>query len=92
MVPIAPYGVFNLVSGVSSIRFLPYITGTFLGILPGTFALAILGDSIARIIAEASPENIAYMAFAISIWIGLIYVMHKLVGYFQKEKRQSVYR
>ncbi len=89
MVPIAPYGVFNLVSGVSSIKLLPFITGTLLGMLPGTFALAILGDSLAQIIAEASLKNIAYLAFAISVWIGLVYMMHKLVNHLQKRKQRS---
>ncbi len=87
MVPIAPFGIFNLVSGISGIKFLPYIIGTLLGMVPGTFALSILGDSLAGIVADASPENLAYAAFAISLWIGLIYSMHKIFHYLQKSRK-----
>jgi phosphatidylserine/phosphatidylglycerophosphate/cardiolipin synthase-like enzyme/uncharacterized membrane protein YdjX (TVP38/TMEM64 family) len=87
MMPIAPYGVFNLISGVSSVKFLPFIIGTFFGMLPGTIALAILGDSLGEIISEASPKNLAYLSFAILIWIGIIYSMHKAVKLVQKQSR-----
>ncbi|NCC22688.1 MAG: hypothetical protein EOM26_09550 [Alphaproteobacteria bacterium] len=90
MVPIAPYGVFNVVSGVSAVRLGPFMAGTLLGMLPGTFALAVLGDSLAAVFTEARPETVGYLIFAIALWIGVVLLMHKFVKSLQNRKPQEI--
>jgi len=44
LVPIAPFGVVNVVVGATHIRSRDFLLGTLLGMAPGTFALAFFGD------------------------------------------------
>jgi len=86
MLPIAPFGLINLAAGVSSVLFIPFILGSFLGLLPGTAALAILGDSLASVIMDLSLGNAVYFAFAVTLWIALIWGTQILVKYWRKKK------
>lgn len=45
-VPIVPFNLSNPVAGVTGLRLRDFALGTFLGIIPGTFAFAALGGSI----------------------------------------------
>lgn len=47
LLPIVPFGVFNYAAGAGRVSFLPFIVGTAIGILPGTFAAVYAGDQIA---------------------------------------------
>ncbi len=44
LVPIAPFGVVNLVAGASHIRARDFLLGTAIGMAPGALLLAVLGD------------------------------------------------
>ena len=44
-VPITPFNLINFLFGLTPIHWLPYTLGTFVGILPGTFAYTWLGVS-----------------------------------------------
>jgi uncharacterized membrane protein YdjX (TVP38/TMEM64 family) len=48
MVPIVPFAISNYVFGTTSVRFLPFVTGTVLGALPATLAYAALGSAAAH--------------------------------------------
>ena len=48
MVPIVPFAISNYVFGTTSVRFLPFVTGTVLGALPATLAYAALGSATAH--------------------------------------------
>jgi uncharacterized membrane protein YdjX (TVP38/TMEM64 family) len=41
-----PFPVVNFCAGVSSIRFVPYLIATAVGVLPGTIAVVVLGDAL----------------------------------------------
>lgn len=41
-----PFSVLNYAAGASSVRVLPYTLATFVGVLPGTAAVVILGDAL----------------------------------------------
>ena len=43
LVPAAPFTLVNLVAGAMRIRFLHYLAGTALGLLPGLAVMAALG-------------------------------------------------
>jgi uncharacterized membrane protein YdjX (TVP38/TMEM64 family) len=46
IVPVAPFSVINLIAGVSEIRLKDFALGTFIGMLPGVAAIALLADRI----------------------------------------------
>ncbi len=46
MASVFPFGAVNYGAGVAGIRFAPYITGTALGIVPGTLVYTGLGDAL----------------------------------------------
>ena len=46
LIPLFPFNVVNLVSGVTALKLRDYVLGTAIGIIPGTVLLAALGGSI----------------------------------------------
>jgi uncharacterized membrane protein YdjX (TVP38/TMEM64 family) len=48
MIPFVPFCVANYVFGTTSVRLVPFVTGTVLGALPATVAYAALGSATAR--------------------------------------------
>ncbi len=46
MIPAVPFSVLNYAAGASAVRVLPYTLATFVGLLPGTAAVVILGDAL----------------------------------------------
>jgi uncharacterized membrane protein YdjX (TVP38/TMEM64 family) len=45
MIPAGPFSVINYAAGSSAVRVVPYTLATFVGLLPGTAAVVILGDA-----------------------------------------------
>ena len=46
LLPILPFGIFNYAAGVTRLRIVGFLTGTALGILPGTIAAVYVGDRL----------------------------------------------
>jgi len=46
LIPAVPFSVLNYAAGASAVRVLPYTVATFVGLLPGTLAVVILGDAL----------------------------------------------
>lgn len=46
LIPMVPFAALNYLSGLSAVRFTPYLTGTVLGSIPGTLAIVVLGDAV----------------------------------------------
>jgi uncharacterized membrane protein YdjX (TVP38/TMEM64 family) len=65
LIPAMPFSVLNYASGVSGVRFPPFVLGTVLGVLPGTVAVVVLGDA-------AVGGNPHPAMFAVSLVCGLI--------------------
>ncbi|RLT88379.1 MULTISPECIES: VTT domain-containing protein [unclassified Ketobacter] len=72
LLPIAPYSLVNLVAGISSIKLLPFLLGTFLGMLPPMIAKGLVGDSLSDLATNPSTRSITYLAIGILIWVGVI--------------------
>ena len=54
LLPIAPFTLVNLAAGASGIRFVDFLVGTLIGMLPGLVLMSVMGDRIVRILAEPS--------------------------------------
>ncbi len=59
LIPAVPFSVLNYAAGSSAVRVLPYTLATFLGLLPGTAAVVILGDAL--------TGNISPLLFLVSL-------------------------
>lgn len=46
LIPAVPFSVLNYAAGASSVRVVPYLLATMVGLLPGTSAVVILGDAL----------------------------------------------
>lgn len=64
LVPIFPFWLVNLAPGLLGVRFTPYVVATFLGIIPGTFALALAGNGLDSVIAAQQSAHQSCLAKA----------------------------
>lgn len=46
LLPVVPFGVFNYAAAAAKLPWIPYLAGTAIGIIPGTFATVFAGDRI----------------------------------------------
>ena len=75
LIPVVPFAPLSYLCGVSSVRLIPYLTGTLLGSVPGTVAVVILGDALT---GDTPPALLAcYGIFAVAGAIGLVRVFKK---------------
>ncbi len=56
LVPAFPFWLVNLAPALLGVRISTYVTGTFLGIIPGTFVFASLGSGLDRIVEDQQKE------------------------------------
>lgn len=71
LVPIFPFWLVNLVAGASGMKTSIYIAATFVGMVPGAFVYACLGNGVGDLIAAGRhPDH--YMIFRPAIFLPLI--------------------
>lgn len=75
-VPLAPYSMFNIAAGISSVLFATYMAGTFLSLAPGAVARGLLGDSLTRLFLDPTPENYAYVTLGLVFWAAVVAGVH----------------
>lgn len=80
VVPVAPFSLINLAAGAASIRFVDFVLGTLIGMGPGLAAIALMGDRIAKVLADPSAGQIAVLALCVAVWIGLSFGAQAIVS------------
>lgn len=80
LLPVVPFTLVNLAAGASGIRFVDFLVGTAIGMLPGLVLLSIMGDRIARILAEPSASDVAILILCVAALIGLAVAAQALLG------------
>jgi uncharacterized membrane protein YdjX (TVP38/TMEM64 family) len=71
LIPAVPFSVMNYAAGASAIRVLPYTLASFVGLIPGTAAVVILGDALT---GKVSPPLFVVSLCTASLGVtGLIY-------------------
>lgn len=76
LIPMAPFGIFNMVAGITSLRFIDYIAGTFLAFWPGGIARAVVGDSLVQLILAPSRETFIYLVCGAILWAAVVLGLH----------------
>ena len=66
LIPNVPYDVQNYALSLSQVRFVPYLLGTMLGIVPGTAFFAFLGHAV------TDPAHLWQLLIAILLLVGVM--------------------
>jgi uncharacterized membrane protein YdjX (TVP38/TMEM64 family) len=61
-----PFPLVNYCAGVSSIRLVPYLIATAVGLLPGTIAVVVLGDALS---GRTDPALVGVTALGVAIGV-----------------------
>ena len=81
IVPVAPFTVINIIAGVSDIRLRDFAIGTFVGMIPGIFAIALLTDRLIASLREPDIASILILTAVIALVvvgiIGLRYLLQR---------------
>lgn len=59
LVPIAPFGLMNMLAGASPLAYRDFLLGTTLGMTPGILLIAGFGHQLGRLRGAASPRDLA---------------------------------
>ena len=75
LVPIAPFAVVNMVAGASHIRLRDMVSGTAIGMTPGTLAMMFFVEQIIHAIVEPGPLTLLLLLLtvvliALGVWGG----------------------
>jgi uncharacterized membrane protein YdjX (TVP38/TMEM64 family) len=66
--------------GAAGVPSRTFRAGTFIGLLPGTFVLTMLGDRMREVWRDPEPANVVLVVLVIVLWLGLAFVLQKLVS------------
>jgi phospholipase D1/2 len=75
VVPVAPYTVINVVAGAFRIPFGDFVIGTVIGMVPGVFAITVLGKGLWDLVRSPEPKSFAVLAAVVgaivlaAIWV-----------------------
>ncbi|MBC77697.1 MAG: hypothetical protein CME64_16955 [Halobacteriovoraceae bacterium] len=79
VVPVAPYPLVNMVCGKFRVGFAKYITGTFIGVLPGTTALIFFEKQLIELFQSPSLANIITIAIVVILFLfGMRFVRRRM--------------
>lgn len=76
LIPNVPWDIQNLALGLTKVRFRDYALATFVGILPGSFALVYFGSSFISVITD--PRNFWKIVVAAAI-LGAVYYLQAVL-------------
>jgi uncharacterized membrane protein YdjX (TVP38/TMEM64 family) len=80
LVPIFPFWLVNLVPALVGVRLTTYVLATFLGIIPGTFVYASLGNGLGDLVEDPGPGALLRLSVLGPI-VGLALLALIPVGY-----------
>ncbi|HEY7054357.1 MAG TPA: TVP38/TMEM64 family protein [Mycobacterium sp.] len=73
LIPAAPFSVINYLAGASAVRALPYTFATFVGLIPGTLAVVLLGDAFT---GHVSPALV--LVSLTTACVGLVLLLYEI--------------
>lgn len=84
IVPIAPFSLINLVAGASHIRFIDFMIGTLIGLLPGIATMTFVGHRLFALLEDPDAMDIVLVFLALAIWFGAGYLAQRALKRVQK--------
>ena len=83
-IPIAPYSIVNLAAGISSVTFIDFMVGTFIGFLPGLVIKGLVGDSLVQVFISPNPQARMYLILGVLLWVALVAASYILTKQWRK--------
>lgn len=80
LLPLAPFTVVNLMAGVAHVRPIPYIVGTFLGLLPGNLLFTAFGRQLRQLISHPTPMAVTLLIAITVLGSVALWYLQKLVA------------
>jgi uncharacterized membrane protein YdjX (TVP38/TMEM64 family) len=77
LLPIAPFGLINLVAGVSGLRFRVFMLGSAIGMLPGIVAIVLATTHFKKAIEEPGWDHWLLFALLAGLILGLAFWIRK---------------
>ena len=88
LAPIFPFWLINLAPALFGMKLMPYVIATFIGIIPGTFAYAYLGQGLGTTISGDGSIVTPTLAAALAV-LALVSVIPIVVKRWKKNKQQT---
>ena len=60
LVPVFPFWLVNLVPALARVRLSTFLLATFIGIIPGTFVYASLGNGLGKVVEQPDPDILVH--------------------------------
>ncbi len=70
LLPLAPFGITNLVAGAFGLRFRDYLLGSAVGIAPGLLAVTVVGSELATLIRAEDLDAVFWAVGVMAVAIG----------------------
>jgi uncharacterized membrane protein YdjX (TVP38/TMEM64 family) len=80
LLPLAPFTFVNLAAGAGGIRFVDFVLGSVLGLLPGLTLLSVMGDRIISILSNPTIGDIGLVILCVLGLIGLAIAAQALLS------------
>jgi phosphatidylserine/phosphatidylglycerophosphate/cardiolipin synthase-like enzyme/uncharacterized membrane protein YdjX (TVP38/TMEM64 family) len=77
LVPVAPFGLVNLIAGASHVRMRDFLCGTALAMAPGTAVLVFASDRVVRAFAVPDPTSVLAAVLALAGAVGVILLLRR---------------
>jgi uncharacterized membrane protein YdjX (TVP38/TMEM64 family) len=72
LVPVFPFWLLNLVSALCGVRLAPFAAATVLGIMPATFAFAVVGSGLESVIVAEESARWSWKLVAALAALGVL--------------------
>jgi uncharacterized membrane protein YdjX (TVP38/TMEM64 family) len=80
IIPIAPFAIVNMIGGASHLSLRDMLTGTVIGMLPSTLAIAFFADQLISAIRHPSCLTYALVALTVTLIAFGAWVLHRILA------------
>jgi phospholipase D1/2 len=80
LVPLAPFTVVNMIFGVLRVRMGDFVSGTFLGLLPGFLLSVFMGDRMRIILSEQHASDLLVLGLQMAAAGFLLYCLWRIAA------------
>jgi len=77
LLPLAPFGVINLIAGTSHIRLRDYVLGTVLGLLPGVLLTTVFAHHLLMAIRHPSEQTLGVLLIVVLLLTGFAILLRQ---------------
>lgn len=85
VIPVAPFPVVGMVAGAAHIKLWQYLAGTALGMTPGTLAVTVFADQLAKALKDPSSINYWLVAGIVVFFIVMILIVRRWLAKVQRQ-------